>query len=78
MTATTYSYEDNLESTRLRTRFLTIEDIETWTDFFKDKEAVELMPTLGLDTDQARAKLAFPYPFLQVHASDRPGLTLSL
>ena len=39
-----YRYEDQLESTRLMTRFLTMEDVQEWADFFKDKEAIELFP----------------------------------
>src|SRR5258706_8127890 len=52
-----YIYRDHLESSRLKTRFLTIDDIDIWTDFFKDKEAVELMPTFGLSEHRDRAKM---------------------
>jgi ribosomal-protein-alanine N-acetyltransferase len=51
-----YIYEDHLETERLFTRFLTPEDILVWTNFFKDKEAVELFPTFGLNTNEERAK----------------------
>lgn len=51
-----YTYQDNLESTRLITRKLTKDDIITWSDFFKDKEAIEFFPTLGLPTNEDRAK----------------------
>ncbi|MGB4849238.1 MAG: GNAT family N-acetyltransferase [Saprospiraceae bacterium] len=37
------------------TRFLTLDDISAWTDFFKDEEAIELMPTYGLTTNKERA-----------------------
>ena len=52
----TYKYHDNLETERLLTRFLTPEDILIWSDFFKDKEAVDLFPTYGLTTNEERAK----------------------
>ncbi|MBX9850830.1 MAG: GNAT family N-acetyltransferase [Cytophagaceae bacterium] len=39
-----YQYKDNLESARLKTRFLTSNDIEPWSDFFKDKESIEFFP----------------------------------
>lgn len=55
MRTSNYIYQDNLQSPRLQTRFLTRSDIEIWTDFFKDKEAIELMPTYGLITNEERA-----------------------
>jgi RimJ/RimL family protein N-acetyltransferase len=55
MSSNKYIYTDHLETRRLKTRFLTIEDIDTWIDFFKDKEAVELMPTFGLTEHRDRA-----------------------
>ncbi len=39
-----YKYEDNLESVRLRTRFLNESDFVPWADFFKDEEAIALFP----------------------------------
>ncbi len=53
---TTYTYEDGLQTKRLQTRFLTIEDIIPWTDFFKDKEAVEFMSTFGYDSPEEMSK----------------------
>ncbi|MGB3078804.1 MAG: GNAT family N-acetyltransferase [Saprospiraceae bacterium] len=50
-----YIYQDQLQSSRLVTRFLTRDDISIWTDFFKDEEAIELMPTYGLTTHEERA-----------------------
>lgn len=50
-----YSYDDNLKSKRLLTRFLTAEDILIWADFFSDKEAVEFLPTFGLSSNLERA-----------------------
>lgn len=51
-----YIYNDNLESKRLFTRFLTTDDIIIWTDFFKNKEAIEFLPSFGMDTIEERAK----------------------
>ena len=51
-----YIYNDHLESERLITRFLTSEDMFVWTDFLKDKEAVEFLLTYGIDTLEERAK----------------------
>ena len=56
MSATNYIYQDNLETPRIRTRFLSLEDVNAWANFFKDPEAVELFPTFGLTTDEERAK----------------------
>ncbi len=52
----TYSYQDNLESKRLITRFLTKEDIPTWADFLNEKEAMEFLPTFNLPSNVERAK----------------------
>ena len=49
-------YHDNLESPRLITRKLVESDIEKWSEFFEDREAVEFMPTYGLTTNQERAQ----------------------
>lgn len=51
-----YLYQDNLESKRLVTRFLTEEDIKPWTDFFNDKEALEFMIDNGLTISEEKAK----------------------
>ena len=53
---TTYKYQDKLESNRLVTRFLTIEDIDIWADFYADKDAVEFFPSFGLTTNIDRAR----------------------
>jgi RimJ/RimL family protein N-acetyltransferase len=53
---TTYKYQDKLESNRLVTRFLTIEDIYIWADFYADKDAVEFFPSFGLTTNIDRAR----------------------
>ena len=51
-----YIYQDDLQSERLTTRFLTSDDIKPWTDFFNDKEAVELFPDNGMATNEEKAK----------------------
>ncbi len=51
-----YFYEDQLESKRLRTRFLSMNDSEQWSAFFEDKDAVEFLPNPGFTSTTARAK----------------------
>ncbi len=53
---TTYIYPDSLESERLLTRKLTFDDVEIWSDFFKDKEAIEFLPDPNFSTYDERAK----------------------
>jgi RimJ/RimL family protein N-acetyltransferase len=53
---TTYIYQDNLESERLLTRKLTSNDIEIWSDFFKDKDAIEFLPDPGFNSSEERSK----------------------
>jgi ribosomal-protein-alanine N-acetyltransferase len=53
----TYIYQDNLESDRLLTRKLAIDDSETWSDFFRDREAIEFLPNAGVISVDERAKL---------------------
>lgn len=50
-----YIYEDNLESDRLRTRFLTELDIPVWAEFFRDKEAFEYFPWFDAETPEAKS-----------------------
>jgi len=50
-----YKYEDNLESKRLRTRFLTMDDVSQWTQFLADKEAVKYFPKMDFPTAEARS-----------------------
>jgi ribosomal-protein-alanine N-acetyltransferase len=52
-----YLYNDQLETERLITRKLTMDDIATWAAFFDDEEAVELFPDTGLPTSEAKARL---------------------
>ena len=51
-----YFYTDNLESARLRTRKLTLEDIDQWAEFFDDKEAVAFIPNPGFVSTKEWAK----------------------
>ncbi len=39
-----YSYPTNLNSERLSTRLLTLEDADSWAEFFQSPEATELFP----------------------------------
>lgn len=50
-----YKYEDNLQTQRLTTRFLTLNDIELWSKFFDDEECVKFFPTFGHTTSNGRA-----------------------
>jgi ribosomal-protein-alanine N-acetyltransferase len=54
--ATTYIYEDGLQSDRIITRKLVYEDHKAWAGFFKDKEAVEFFPAFGPGSDEDRSK----------------------
>jgi len=51
-----YIYEDNLESDRLITRKIVINDVELWSEFFKDKEATEFLPNPNLSSADERAQ----------------------
>ena len=50
-----YAYSDQLTSDRLVTRWLTREDIPTWSVFFDDPDAVAYLPDYGLPNSMARA-----------------------
>jgi len=51
-----YYYHDQLESKRLRTRFITAEDVKPWIEFFNDPKAIELFPDFGLNTIEERVQ----------------------
>lgn len=51
-----YKYEDQLQSERLLTRFLSPDDISIWSDFFKDKDATAFFPDIPFSTDEAKSK----------------------
>ena len=42
-----YNYKDNLESSRLITRFLTPDDIDNWAEFFENEEALAFLATFN-------------------------------
>ncbi len=73
MSNSNYTYQDLLRSPRLQTRFLTQDDIVIWTDFFKDEEAIEFMPTYGLTTNEERATRWIEKQFNR-YATNRMGL----
>jgi RimJ/RimL family protein N-acetyltransferase len=55
MKTTTYKYQDKLETQRITTRFLTANDIEAWSHFFEDEDAIEFIPILGLSSNLEKA-----------------------
>lgn len=73
MTVPVYNYSDNLESERLRTRFMNIDDAHAWTGFYKDKEAVELFPRYGDKSDEELARLWIERQLAR-YANNRLGL----
>lgn len=50
-----YKYEDNLESERLKTRYLTINDTELFSIFFENEEAQKFLPKF-FESPLVRAK----------------------
>ena len=50
-----YYYRDHMTSDRLHSRFIVKEDVDSWTEFFKDPEAIALFPTFGLNSIEERA-----------------------
>ena len=51
-----YIYNQRLESLRLITRHLTLEDINIWSEYFKDKEAIRYIPDFGFNSDFDKAQ----------------------
>jgi ribosomal-protein-alanine N-acetyltransferase len=51
-----YIYEDRLETERLVTRKLVMDDVQVWKEFFENKLSSEFIPDFGLKTSEARAK----------------------
>jgi ribosomal-protein-alanine N-acetyltransferase len=51
-----YVYIDNLESERLVTRKLTLDDVDGWSSFFEDEEAVKFLPDRGFNSTKERAR----------------------
>lgn len=50
-----YFYTDDLTSERLRTKFLTHEDIPDWAVFFEDEKAIEFFPNTNNETNLERS-----------------------
>jgi ribosomal-protein-alanine N-acetyltransferase len=68
-----YLYEDGLQTERIVTRFLTREDIPTWANFFKDKEAVEFLSTFGFDSFENMSKFWIEKQLMR-YSENRYGL----
>lgn len=51
-----YLYQDQLESKRLITRFLTKRDISVWAAFFEESEAIEFLPDFGFNSNVEKAR----------------------
>jgi len=56
MLASYYKYEDKLETNRLITRFLTIDDKKTWTEFCGDPACTEFFADFGVYDAEGLAK----------------------
>ena len=69
----TYIYTDGLESLRLRTRFLTINDVKPLTEFFEDEEAVEFIRPFLKPTPQESSQFTVDKQ-TQRYAENRYGL----
>lgn len=50
-----YFYTDGLVSKRLKTKFLTQDDIPEWAAFFEDEEAIEFFPNQNNETPLERS-----------------------
>lgn len=50
-----YKYEDNLQSERLSTRFLNMDDVKVWAKFLENKECIEFFPDAKFKTPEDRA-----------------------
>lgn len=51
-----FVYQDNLQTERLYTRFLTSNDISLWAEFFKDHQAVAFFPMAVRETPEVSAR----------------------
>jgi RimJ/RimL family protein N-acetyltransferase len=69
----TYVYQDNLESERFRTRLLAGDDIDAWSAFFEDEEAVEFLPVPVFQSTTDRAKFWIEKQLAR-YADNRYGL----
>lgn len=69
----TYYYIDGLQSERLYTRFLTLEDISQWSAFFDSKIATEFTMDFGPITSEEKGKIWIEKQ-LNRYAENRYGL----
>lgn len=51
-----FIYQDNLQTERLYTRFLTIDDVDIWTTFFDEPECAKYFPNPDLLNARTRAE----------------------
>ncbi len=51
-----YKYEDNLQTERLTTRFLTMDDCQPWSVFLGDKECIKFFPKADFETPLDRSE----------------------
>lgn len=68
-----YLYSDNLQSLRLHTRKLTLDDVSAWTEFIADEEAMQFFPQQGELTSYERSAL-WVQKQLDRYAENRFGL----
>lgn len=54
--STAFTYQDNLQTPRLTTRFLTAADIVAWAPFFDDAEATAFFPPIPFATSEEKAR----------------------
>lgn len=50
-------YQDKLESKRIITRKLTLDDITVWFEFLNDKQSTEFLPAFGITDNKERAEI---------------------
>lgn len=51
-----FLYADKLETERLRTRFLTLDDLKIWAEFFTDEETIAFFLMAVYDTPEESAR----------------------
>lgn len=52
-----YFYEEGLQSNRLTTRFLTSDDVEQWSDFLADEQAIQFLPNFAMASPREWAEV---------------------
>ncbi len=68
-----YTYQDNLQSERIITRFLTEDDYKAWEEFVNDNDCLEFFPEVNHPTSAERAKF-FVGKSLDRYKENRLGL----